>query len=65
MTLCGVLLLDKPEGIRSTACVAALRRRLGKGVKVGHGGTLDSTAEGLLVLLVGGDPDKRPCHGAS
>ena len=54
MTLCGVLLLDKPEGIRSTVCVAALRRRLGKGVKVGHGGTLDSTAEGLLVLLVGG-----------
>ncbi len=54
MTVCGVLLLDKPGGIRSTACVAALRRRLGKGVKVGHGGTLDSTAEGLLVLLVGG-----------
>lgn len=54
MTLCGVLLLDKPAGIRSTACVAALRRRLGKGTKVGHGGTLDSTAEGLLVLLVGG-----------
>ena len=54
MTLCGVLLLDKPKGIRSTVCVAALRRRLGKGVKVGHGGTLDSTAEGLLVLLVGG-----------
>ncbi|MBL3539246.1 tRNA pseudouridine(55) synthase TruB [Aminivibrio sp.] len=54
MTLCGVLLIDKPEGIRSTACVASVRRRLGKGIKVGHGGTLDSTAGGLLVLLVGG-----------
>jgi|LSQX01.3.fsa_nt_gb tRNA pseudouridine(55) synthase len=54
MTLCGVLLLDKPAGIRSTACVTILRKRLPKKVKVGHGGTLDSTAEGLLVLLVGG-----------
>ena len=51
---CGLLLLDKPRGIRSSVCVAILRRRLGKTVKVGHGGTLDSTARGLLVLLAGG-----------
>ncbi len=51
---CGLLLLDKPRGIRSSVCVAILRRRLGKTVKVGHGGTLDSTAQGLLVLLSGG-----------
>ncbi len=51
---CGLLLLDKPRGIRSSVCVAVLRRRLGKSVKVGHGGTLDSTARGLLVLLAGG-----------
>lgn len=51
---CGLLLLDKPRDIRSSVCVAILRRRLGKTVKVGHGGTLDSTAQGLLVLLAGG-----------
>ena len=51
---CGLLLLDKPRGIRSSVCVSILRRRLGKTVKVGHGGTLDSTAQGLLVLLAGG-----------
>ncbi|GAB1426638.1 tRNA pseudouridine(55) synthase TruB [Aminivibrio sp.] len=51
---CGLLLLDKPRGIRSSVCVAILRRRLGRTVKVGHGGTLDSTAQGLLVLLAGG-----------
>jgi len=51
---CGLLLLNKPEGVRSTVCVAALRRALPGRQKVGHGGTLDSTAKGLLILLVGG-----------
>ena len=51
---CGLLLLNKPEGVRSTVCVAALRRALPGKQKVGHGGTLDSTAQGLLILLVGG-----------
>jgi tRNA pseudouridine55 synthase len=51
---CGLLLLNKPEGVRSTVCVAALRRALPGRQKVGHGGTLDSTAQGLLILLVGG-----------
>ena len=50
---CGLLLVNKPRGVRSAACVSLLRRHLGRGVKVGHGGTLDSTAEGLLILLVG------------
>ena len=49
----GLLLLNKPVGVRSTTCVAIARRRLGKTCKVGHGGSLDSTAEGLLVLLIG------------
>lgn len=51
---CGMVLLDKPESVRSTECVSALRRRLLGRTKAGHGGTLDSTAAGLLVLLVGG-----------
>lgn len=53
MSLIGILPLDKPPGIRSTACVEAARRALGGKIKIGHGGTLDSTASGLLLLLIG------------
>jgi tRNA pseudouridine(55) synthase len=49
----GFLLLHKERGLRSTACVNSLRKILGRQVKVGHAGTLDSTAEGLLILLFG------------
>lgn len=47
-----VVLINKPVDFRSTKCVAIARKKLG-GVKVGHAGTLDSTASGLLVLLTG------------
>ena len=52
MTCEGILLLDKPVGITSFDVVAALRRRLGV-KKIGHAGTLDPFATGLLVMLVG------------
>jgi tRNA pseudouridine55 synthase len=48
----GVLLVDKPCGPTSHDIVAAVRRRF-RLRKVGHGGTLDPQATGLLVLLVG------------
>lgn len=48
-----ILLLNKPTGIRSASCVHLLRTKFPKRVKVGHGGTLDSTASGLLVILLG------------
>jgi len=49
-----VLLVDKPAGPTSFGCVARLRGALGgRRVKVGHAGTLDPFATGLLVLLVG------------
>jgi tRNA pseudouridine55 synthase len=48
----GVLLVDKPAGITSHDAVAAVRRRLGT-KKVGHAGTLDPMATGLLVMGVG------------
>ena len=48
-----ILLINKAVGIRSTECVEKVRRILGKKIKVGHSGTLDSTASGLLVLLIG------------
>jgi tRNA pseudouridine55 synthase len=51
----GVLLIDKPAGITSHDAVAAVRRALGgKGApKVGHAGTLDPFATGLLLILIG------------
>jgi tRNA pseudouridine55 synthase len=49
----GVILVDKPAGITSHDVVAQQRRRLGRGVKVGHAGTLDPFATGLLLVLVG------------
>ncbi|MEX2194850.1 MAG: tRNA pseudouridine(55) synthase TruB [Thermoleophilaceae bacterium] len=48
----GVILYPKPAGITSHDVVAQVRRRLGKGVKVGHAGTLDPFATGLLLVLV-------------
>jgi len=49
----GVILFDKPAGITSHDVVASVRRSLGRGVKVGHAGTLDPFATGLLLVLVG------------
>ena len=49
----GVILFDKPAGITSHDVVARVRRNLGRGVKVGHAGTLDPFATGLLLVLVG------------
>ena len=48
----GILLVDKPEGTTSAGVIRALRGRLG-GRKVGHLGTLDPFASGLLPLCVG------------
>jgi tRNA pseudouridine55 synthase len=48
-----VILRDKPAGITSHDVVAAVRRELGRGIKVGHAGTLDPFATGLLLVLAG------------
>ena len=50
--LAGILLIDKPAGPTSHDVVAAIRRATGEG-RVGHAGTLDPMATGLLVVLVG------------
>lgn len=53
----GWLILDKPRGMGSTQGVAAVKRVLRQGgypkVKVGHGGTLDPEAEGVLPIALG------------
>src|SRR2546427_166857 len=48
----GVLLVDKPEGPTSHDMVAVARRALGV-KRIGHAGTLDPMATGLLVLMIG------------
>jgi tRNA pseudouridine55 synthase len=49
----GVLLRAKPDGVTSHDVVAEVRRSLPRGTKVGHAGTLDPFATGLLLVLVG------------
>lgn len=53
----GILLIDKPADMTSFGVVARVRRVLsqaaGKKVKVGHTGTLDPFATGLMILVVG------------
>src|SRR5438093_8678755 len=48
----GVLLVDKPRGPTSHDVVAIARRAL-KVERIGHAGTLDPMATGLLVLMIG------------
>lgn len=48
----GLLLLDKPEGITSYGAVSAVKRAAGE-KRVGHTGTLDPMATGVLPVLIG------------
>jgi len=48
----GLLLIDKPQGITSHDVVSRVRRALGE-KRVGHAGTLDPMATGLLIIGVG------------
>lgn len=62
----GIMLVDKPKGWTSFDAVNYVRKMIAtaegippKRVKVGHTGTLDPLATGLLVLLVGKDYTRR------
>ena len=48
----GILVINKPSGVTSHDVVASVRRILGTR-KVGHAGTLDPIATGVLIVLVG------------
>jgi tRNA pseudouridine55 synthase len=50
--LTAALLVDKPAGVTSHDVVAGVRRER-RGLKVGHAGTLDPFATGLLIVLLG------------
>lgn len=47
----GLLLIDKPVGLSFTTVVKTVKRKFNL-VKVGHGGSLDPSASGLLILLL-------------
>lgn len=49
----GIINLDKPAGISSAFAVGRVKRLLPRGTKIGHAGTLDPFATGVLLLLVG------------
>ncbi len=59
-----IIFVDKPSGMSSFGAVARVRRilsqREGHKVKVGHTGTLDPFATGLLILLAGKATKKAP-----
>lgn len=52
-SLDGLLVIDKPQGITSRAAVNKALRWFPRGTKLGHTGTLDPLATGVLVLCVG------------
>ena len=49
----GILLINKEVGITSYDVIRRLKKILPKGQKIGHAGTLDPFASGLLILLLG------------
>ncbi|MEA2736489.1 MAG: tRNA pseudouridine55 synthase [Humisphaera sp.] len=53
MSIDGILNLDKPAGISSARAVDKVKRLLPRKTKIGHAGTLDPFATGVLVLLIG------------
>lgn len=48
----GILLLNKPSGITSSDCLNLIKKQF-KIKKIGHAGTLDAFAEGLLIVGIG------------
>lgn len=52
----GIALINKPRGVTSASVIASIKRMFGKGkvtFKIGHGGTLDPEAQGLLIIGMG------------
>src|ERR1700716_1697374 len=49
----GIIVIDKPAGPTSAEVVRLIKSRLGRAVRVGHLGTLDPFATGVLPILIG------------
>jgi tRNA pseudouridine55 synthase len=61
MSFEGIYLIDKPKGLTSHDVVNVVRKTL-KVKRVGHTGTLDPLATGLLIILVGRQYTKKQSH---
>lgn len=57
-----ILLIDKPKDITSFDCIRRLRSRFPRGTKLGHAGTLDPIATGLMIIGVGKGTKKLGNH---
>ncbi len=54
----GYLLVDKPKDITSFQCISHLKRIINQKMKIGHAGTLDPFATGLLIICLGREATK-------
>jgi len=50
--ICGFLPVNKPTGISSFDCIRHIKKFLGKKTKIGHCGTLDNFASGLIIICI-------------
>ena len=55
-----LLLQDKPEGVTSFSSLWPVKREYGKKEKIGHAGTLDKFASGLMICMIGGATKLNP-----
>lgn len=58
----GFLLINKPADITSYGCIAYLKRILKQKIKIGHAGTLDPFATGLLIVALGREATRLISH---
>jgi tRNA pseudouridine55 synthase len=49
----GFLIIHKPEGITSYDVIRKIKRLMGRTIRIGHAGTLDPLASGLLIVAIG------------
>ena len=58
----GFLLINKPCGISSYGCIGFLKRILKQKIKIGHAGTLDPFASGMLIVALGREATRLIDH---
>lgn len=58
----GFLLLNKPSQITSFACVNHIKKLIEEKIKIGHAGTLDPFATGLLIIAIGRQATRINSH---
>ena len=54
----GILLIDKEKGITSYDVIRKLKKKIPRDTKIGHTGTLDPFASGLLIVMIGREATK-------